>query len=91
MAFCGLDGKPLSIRTKRLGFVLIFFVDFQVLCRVVVSGRVPKEFANLTNLANSNLYGNQLQVPGGAPTDSDGDMIIYGSRKKVAAFQACLK
>ena len=57
---------------------------------MVVSGRVPKEFANLTNLANSNLYGNQLQVPGGALTDSDGDM-IYDSREKVAAFQACLK
>ena len=31
-----------------------------------------------------------LQVPDGAPTDSDGDM-YYDDREKVAAFQACLK
>ena len=69
-------------------FLLAVFVDLYRNC--VASGRVPKEFANLTNLANLDLYRNQLQVPGGAPTDSDGDM-IYDSREKVAAFQACLE
>ena len=52
-------------------------------------GRVPKELANLTNLVNLSLHGNQLRVPDGAPLDSDGDM-FYNSREAVAAFQACL-
>ena len=53
-------------------------------------GRVPKELAGLTKLTKLQLYGNKLQVPEGAPTDSDGDM-LYEGREKVAAFQACLK
>jgi len=57
-----------------------------------VPGRVPKELADLTKLTTLYLHpGNtDLQVPDGAPTDSDGDM-YYDDRKKVAAFQACLK
>ena len=53
-------------------------------------GRVPKELAGLTKLTTLQLHDNQLQSPEGAPTDPDGDM-IYNSREKVAAFQACLK
>ena len=54
-------------------------------------GRVPKELADLTNLGALYLHGNKdLQVPDGAPTDSDGDM-FYTSREEVAAFQECLK
>jgi hypothetical protein len=67
------------------------FVDFQVLCRVVVSGRVPKELAKLANLRTLHLYKNEgLQVPEGAPLHSVGEM-AYESREAVAAFQACLK
>ena len=86
---CGLDGKPLSIRTEYLCFVLIFF-DFQVLCRGVVPGRVPKELAKLANLTTLYLHKNEgLQVPEGAPLDFDGDM-HYDDHEKVAAFQVCL-
>ena len=61
------------------------------MCRVRrPPGRVPKELAGLTKLTALYLRYNQLQVPEGAPTDSDGDM-FYEGREKVAAFQACLK
>ena len=54
-------------------------------------GRVPKELANLTKLTKLSLYRNEdLQIPDGAPTDSDGGM-LYNGREEVAAFQACLK
>ena len=69
---------------------MLIFVDFQVLCRGVVPGRVPKELAKLANLTALDLYMNEgLQVPEGAPLDSDGDM-HYADREKVAAFQVCL-
>ena len=58
--------------------------------KCATSGRVPKELANLTNLGSLSLSGNELQMPDGAPTDSDGYM-DYRSREAVAAFQACLK
>jgi hypothetical protein len=44
----------------------------------------------LTKLTTLQLHENKLQVPEGAPTDSDGDM-YYNSREEVAAFQTCLK
>ena len=53
-------------------------------------GRVPKELAGLTKLTTLQLHNNKLQVPEGAPTDSDGDMFYHG-REEVAAFQAHLK
>ena len=71
--------------------MLIFFVDFQVLCRVVVvvSGHVPKELAKLANLRTLYLYKNEgLQVPEGAPLHFIGEM-AYESREAVAAVQAC--
>ena len=76
----GLNGKPFSTRTERFNFL-------DQNC--VASGCVPKELANLTNLVNLSLYGNQLRVPDGAPIDSAGDM-LYDNREEVAAFQACL-
>ena len=80
-----------KIRSKvSLASVLSGFACFVDLDQnFVASGRVPKELANLTNLMNLSLYGNQLQVPDGAPLESDGD-IGYDSRDAVAAFQACL-
>ena len=48
------------------------------------------ELAGLTKLTTLHLHYNKLQVPEGAPKDSDGDM-FYEGREKVAAFQACLK
>ena len=56
----------------------------------MVPGRVPKELAKLANLKALYLHKNEgLQVPEGAPLDSDGDM-YYADREKVAAFQVCL-
>ena len=70
---------------------MLIFVDFQVLCRVVVSGRVPKELAKLANLTTLHLHTNEgLQVPDGAPLHPTGAM-AYNDREAVAAFQACLK
>ena len=88
MANCSLDGKLLSTRTERFDFLFGWFL-LTLIKNFVASGRVPKELANLTNLVNLSLYENQLQVPDGAPLDSDGDM-DYDSREAVAAFQACL-
>ena len=44
----------------------------------------------MTKLTTLSLHYNKLQVPEGALTDSDGDM-LYEGREKVAASQACLK
>ena len=80
---------PRSIRTERVCFVL-FFVDFQVLCRGVVPGRVPKELAKLANLTTLELHKNEgLRAPEGAPLNSDSGM-YYNDREKMAAFQVCL-
>ena len=89
MANCSLDGKLLSTRTERFDFLFGWFL-LNLIKNFVASGRVPKELANLTNLVNLSLHGNQLQVPDGAATGSDGDM-YYESREAVAAFQVCLK
>ena len=80
----GLKGEGSAPVLSGCLYVLLTFKN-----NCAASGRVPKELANLTNLGSLSLYGNQLQMPDGAPTDSDGDM-DYRSRGAVAAFQACL-
>ena len=56
----------------------------------MVPGRVPKELAKLINLTTLSLHNNEgLQVPEGAPLNSNGDM-CYDNRENVAAFQVCL-
>ena len=83
MVGCGLDGKPLSIRSDASK--LLIFVDF---C-AAMPGRVPAELAKLTNLTRLHLRRNSLEFPLSAPTDFFGEM-EYHDREAVAAFQASL-
>ena len=60
MAFCGLDGKPLSIRSERFIFRVAEFHFF--------AGQLPKELGKLVNLTYFSVAGNELQ--GGLSTRS---------------------
>ena len=62
MAHCGLDGKPLSIRTER----------HQLASNLTLSctGVIPAELRQLVNLTKLWLQGNQLTGESSAPVPS---------------------
>ena len=52
MAHCGLDGKPLSIRTERFRFRVDMVILF--------AGQLPKELDKLVNLTHFDAQYNSL-------------------------------
>ena len=52
-ASCGLDGKPLSIRSERFRFRVDMVTFF--------AGQLPKELGKLVNLKEFNVYGNKIE------------------------------